>query len=508
VSGNRDTAVAERYWDETCVQPMAALAKGTGREGGPDEPRKVKSYPGRRPLLLPQRLPTSLGSVEAAITGSAPPAPAGALADPAVVGGLLYFGYGLSRVDVGAVNGWPHHRLVPSARCFYPTELYVVDAAGVHHYDHAHHGLVPLRAGDHRGHLGAALGGADAPLYLVLTSHFWKTAFRYRHYAYRLCTQEAGMVAGNLMLVAGAAGLRTRVHYQFLDESVDHLLGLQSGEERTVAVLAVGGSGGAGPAAPARDAAELNAAIPALDAPSVRAPGDRDLAADTYTVDAASVLRTTAELAASWPGAPQPAPAGVTAPTGLVAALRGRHSGGTLFRPAARPVDGPGFRAALGLATAPYDSDVGPGPRAAVHAIVQFVDGVEPGVYRAGADGLHRTGDLPRGRLADAVVQGPPVVDLERTPAVCYAVSDRFAATSALGNRGYRVAHLDAGIVAQRLCVLASAAGGVAARPFNGYARDPVARALGLTEPGATPMFQIALGHRVPTAQYEMGLVF
>lgn len=143
--------------------------------------------------------------------------------DDAELGLLLYHGYGYSRTDVGAVGGWPHHRFVPSARCFYPTELYLwrPESGECSHYDQAHHGLVTLRTGvpfeTVSGALRSDLDGAAAVM--LLTSHFWKTAFRYRHYAHRLCSQEAGMVAGNLLLVAQSLGLRGHVHYQFLDDS-------------------------------------------------------------------------------------------------------------------------------------------------------------------------------------------------------------------------------------------------------------------------------------------------
>ena len=509
---NRDTVISEKYWHETLYDTVGLLARGTGQEGSPDEPMKVKSYPGRGGYRLPQRLPRSVGALGTAL--GAAPARRADLGDAAELGALLAYGFGLSRVDVGPVAGWPYHRTVPSARCFYPTELYLVIGpdqqvpAGVYHYDQAHHRLVELRRGDHRAYLAAAMGRVDteAPVLAVATSHFWKTAFRYRHYAYRLCTQEAGMVAGNLLMTAAAMGVPARVHYQFLDAAVDHLLGLPPGEERTMAVVALGA---AGPRPRwAGHVADLVAALPVLAAPSRTFAADLSLASSVYEMDANSVLTDAATVEVSWPepavAAAEPATDGLLA-TELVHALRARHSGGTLFRPSGEPVAVEAMTAMLTQATQPYLSDIGSAPMSVVHSLVQRVDGLDPGVYRADA-ALHRVDDVPGGRLDRQVINGPAVVDLTNTNAVGYVLTDRKLATEVFGNRGYRIASMDAGVVGQRLCVLAAAAG-LAARPFNGYLADAVQRLLHVEET-ATPMFQIAFGRRVPSAQYEMPIAF
>src|SRR5699024_10194385 len=74
---------------------------------------------------------------------------------------------------------------------------------------------------------------------LFLTSMFWKNAFRYRHYSYRLCSQAAGLVAGNVLAVAQALGLGTRVHHQCLDEPLNRLLGLSPGTESVMSLISL-----------------------------------------------------------------------------------------------------------------------------------------------------------------------------------------------------------------------------------------------------------------------------
>jgi len=535
--GNPDAGLAGDYWHDTFFDMTTLLAE-TGAEGGPDEPPKFKRYLDRPRRPLPQRVPLRLGPLDRLLAGRPAPPPAplrpGAATHAATLGALLYYGYGFSRVDVGPYTGWPYHRLVPSARCFYPTELYVVTPgggevpAGVHHYDQLHHALVELRPGDHLGVLADAAGARfdGAAAVAVLTSHFWKTAFRYRHYAYRLCSQEAGMVAGNLLLVAEALGFAGHVHHQYLDEAADRLLGLPEGEERTMAIVPLYPADAAPRAVrpgARTTAADLRAVIPPLRAPYADVPKNLRSASRLYDLDAASVLRDTADFAppagvaaaADMPagagagntpnGGPNDGAAGPSAPD-LAVALRERHSGGTLFRPLREPVRADAVtrvaRHVLGSAPA----DIGP-PLTRPYLVVQHVTGMEPGVYGVAGGGLHRLRDLPPGRLDGHLAYGPPVLDLTAVNAICYLMTDRDEATRRFGDRGYRIAAVDAGVAAQRVCVLA-AASGLAARTVNAYDVHEVRTLLGVDDDAAIPVFQIALGRRGPGPQYEQPILF
>ncbi|MEV5409924.1 SagB family peptide dehydrogenase [Thermopolyspora sp. NPDC052614] len=535
--GARDVGVADDYWRDTFYNVVALMAE-TGSEGGPDDPPRFKRYLDRPRHPLPQQVPLRLGPLDRVLAGdpspSPPPLRAGRADHPDTLGALLYYGYGFSRQDVGAYFGWPYHRIVPSARCFYPTELYVVTPgggqtpAGVYHYDQLHHALVELRGGDHLGVLAAAAGARldGAAAVAVLTSHFWKTAFRYRHYAYRLCSQEAGMVTGNLLLVAQALGLTGHVHHQYLDEAVDRLLGLAPGEERTMAIVPLYPADAAPPAVrpgSGATAAELCAAIAPLRAPYADVPKDLSLARRLYDLDRESVLRDTAEFAPPRPPAgppparrtgshapdsapdPSPGPAPGPAPD-LAVTLRGRHSGGTLFRPIPEPIDAAALTRVARHADGLTPTDIG-APPARLHLVVQHVSDLPAGIYRTDGGVLHQARELPPGRLDRHLTYGPPVLDTSTVNVLCYLIVDRDQATSRFGGRGYRIAGVAAGITAQRVCVLA-AAGGLAARPLNSYDVREVRRLLAIEEESAIPVFQIALGRRTPTPQYEMPIVF
>jgi SagB-type dehydrogenase family enzyme len=89
----------------------------------------------------------------------------------------------------------------------YHLELYFVCGdlpnlpAGVYHYATTDHALRQLRAGDFRGHLVAATGGeaslTQAPAAVIMTSTFWRNAWRYRARAYRHTYWDAGTSLAN-----------------------------------------------------------------------------------------------------------------------------------------------------------------------------------------------------------------------------------------------------------------------------------------------------------------------
>jgi hypothetical protein len=188
----------------------------------------------------------------------------------------------------------------------------------------------------------------------------------------------------------------------------------------------------------------------------------------------------------------------------LADALRRRHSGGTLFRPIERPLATEELGLLTRFVTGTYPGDLGDTPLGTAYHLVQNVEGIEPGVYRGEGPGLRRVGEVP-GRLDPSII-GPPVMDVPAVNVLSYLVTDR-ETTARWGNRGYRIANIDAGVTAQRLAVLAGASG-ISARPVNGYQTVAIQELLGIAGTALTPMFQIGLGRRSSSAQYEMPIVF
>jgi SagB-type dehydrogenase family enzyme len=174
-----------------------------------------------------------------------------------------------------------------------PAELYCVIPstgdlpAGAYVYDAAHHSLVAVRHGDAGAAVVAAVGPAasGAALTLVLSTVYWRTAFMYRNYAYRLVTQEAGLVAGNAMLVAGAFGLRGRLHHRFDQAAIEGVLDVGWPDESVLSVVTLHPPGGAVDVRPAvsRPGA-CDGRVPDPDRPTV----DPLLCAHLLDLDAAA----------------------------------------------------------------------------------------------------------------------------------------------------------------------------------------------------------------------------
>ncbi|MEV0088512.1 SagB family peptide dehydrogenase [Saccharopolyspora sp. NPDC050642] len=522
--GNWDLDIGEHYLRRTVHEAEELFAQVLGEEPIGADPLPFKIYRDVPRHRLPGALPLEIGDARSAFADFTAPEPV--LREPEqLLSALLYYGYGFSRWDEGPGAVWPYHRMVPSARCYFPTELYLwmpragEVPAGIYHYDTLHHGLALIREGDFRAELGRLLGADvdDVHSVLLLSSLFWKNAFKYRGYSYRLCAQEAGMVAGNLLMVAGALGLRGEVGFQFADRRAGRLLGLVDSEEHLFAALPLRRDGSTAEPAP-------EVPVPPVSHRYVRPEGDvhphdalfTSIAENSLLDDAAEGAR---QLPVSAPGCrcdsgetpTLPMPPARREPIGLGATLRARNSGNVLFNPITKTLPLADLWEIVRYATDPYRSDLRDGvaePGVSLHVVALDVAGLAKGVYRFCREhaGLHLVaeGDFSRPLQGTLPV---PNLNLCASNAVLYLAADHAEASRTFGNRAYRLINLEAGIVAQRLCVL-SAAHGLSARVHNGYDAAGVESILRLDEAKLTPFFQIAIAHNRPGVQLGLPVVF
>jgi len=167
--------------------------------------------------------------------------------------GLLFFSAGLTRRF--RHGGEIHYMRAASATgALYPIELYVVSGgveglrAGVYHFDPLDFSLVQLRAGDYRAELAGMSDEtvSSAPATVVFSSFAWKNAWKYQARSYRHWFWDGGVIAANLLAVSASMGLDARVVAGFVDRSVNELLGLSDNKEAAVFLMPVG----LGPASP------------------------------------------------------------------------------------------------------------------------------------------------------------------------------------------------------------------------------------------------------------------
>jgi len=367
-------------------------------------------------------------------------------ADPSVLAALLHYSLGLFQHDL-TPGGWPLHRAVASARCLYPSELYVVTPrvrdghrpAVVHRFDPLHHRLTPVDAAAEEPGPGHGHGPSR---FLVITSRFARTARLYGRYAPRLCAQEAGMLLGAVHLAAAALGLRTRtgLDRETLLELCEGWL--EPGAEQPMAYLEVGPTTGTG----AR-------------------PG--------------------------W------------VPEDTAAALRARHSGAAIFDP--EPVAAP--KAMLDELGAALDH--APFKDFSCHLYVSRVAGMAPGHYRCtdGSLRLVRATDPvpPLERIGQT--EGRVSMNFRAVAFAAYLAVPRAAAVAGHGQDAFRRLHLVAGAAAHLLCVVA-ADHQHSARVHNGYDAAAAERLLGLAGTGETVLFQIAVGAARPAPGFRLPVVF
>lgn len=160
---------------------------------------------------------------------------------------LLFFSAGLTRRF--RHGGEVHYMRAASATgALYPIELYIVCqdvaglGAGVYHFNPLDFSLVQLRAGDYRSELAGMSDDSvsSAPVTVVFSALAWRNAWKYQARSYRHWFWDGGVIAANLLAVAASMGLDARVVAGFVDRNVNELLGLRDNKEAATFLVPVG----------------------------------------------------------------------------------------------------------------------------------------------------------------------------------------------------------------------------------------------------------------------------
>jgi hypothetical protein len=220
----------------------------------------------------------------------------------------------------------------------------------------------------------------------VLTGIPWRTTWKYRERGYRHLFWDAGAIVANLLAVAAAAGLKTRVLLGFVDQEVSGLLGIGEPEEYPLALVTV-----AAPAAAAATGIPPLEPISPRTRPLSRSPRSYPLGAaaqragDLSSAEAVSAWRNQASRLRARPATRSLAAGEVGqahAATETIEAVILRR--GSTRRFARHPLP----RGALGWAMAAATRAV-PGDFVPPHATllehllaVHAVEGLPPGAYR------------------------------------------------------------------------------------------------------------------------------
>lgn len=404
-----------REWDQPPDDPR--VVQGLETNDLTRFPWFFKGYPeGLERVELPRELPRTTASALSVLAGTTEVEPA--RLDLAQLGRLLHLSAGVVRTMERPYTTWLF-RAAGSAGGRFPLEVYVTVPdggalpAGVHWYHPQDHALVRIGP--------PPAGGAPS---LLVTGVPWRTGWRYRERGFRHVYWDAGTMLAQLLAAADSAGIDARLHTRFPDAAVATLVGADRVHEWPVAVVALGGG------------------RPAIVPSGEGATGEVDAQPlELPLVTAAQRAGELDELGPAWRrGEPVEVPAGDGDPVETVVLARGSTR---LLDPAGELPERT-LRTALTLSMRGIDLP----HRVVAHAVV----GVAPGLYRWPdlAEPV-RPGDLREELFRVCLDQG-----LARDAAfVVIAATD----LAALDDRGYREAHLAAGLVEGRLHLAASALG-------------------------------------------------
>jgi SagB-type dehydrogenase family enzyme len=462
------------------------------------KPMPYKIYPGASSIALPRDLSLSSMPALTAISSAAPADPMVAM-DVEALTRILFCADGLTRRR--SVGGEDYHfRAAPSAGALYPIEVYVAASevaeveSGLYHFSPADLRMTGLRRGDWREYIARAAASRasilNARAVIALSSIYWRSTWKYRSRAYRYCFWDAGTLLANLLAAAAAEGISAEVITAFEDPALEHLLGIDGEREGMVALVALGRSDSAREKSPTPATLALES-IPICD--------NEVVYNDLLKMHAESRLTDSAEVeavvSARLDEAPTPEAAGVIEVETL-ADDEGLRLGETILRRGSTRAFAQESITAEELATMLASSSTHPGadfPRLTdTYVIVNAADGLEAGAYyfdrEARGFGLLKAGNF-RGEAGYLCLEQP--LGMECSALVVY-MADLERAMRAFGNRGYRDAHLEAGIHAGR-AYLAAYSMGRGATGLTFY-DDDTTKFFSPHAAGKSPLLMVAIG--------------
>jgi SagB-type dehydrogenase family enzyme len=471
------------------------------------QPLLFKTYSDLEPIpLLLDVTPSAVPALYAISTQVMPP-DQDRIPDIGTLSSVLHFSAGITK-RLNYPGGDMPFRAAACTGALYHIELYVVCGdlpgleAGVYHFDSSGPSLTPLRQGDYRGTMVNASGNepsvTHAPAIIVYTDVFWRNACKYQAREYRHAFWDSGTILANTLAISEAHGLPAKVVAGFVDTSVNRLLDLETHHEVALALVPVGYVHES-PIEPSPDPEPLSLDTMPISEYEVEFPA-------IWEMHSASSLTDQAEVA-SWHG-DHPSMA-MPHPSGRLVALNPHADSempqdsiesvivrrGSARRFSHESITLRELSTVLAQATKGIPADFLGQPGAAlnyIYLIVNAVEDIPPGAYvfhrnlnalellkegsfrqQAGYLGLNQS--LP----ADASVN-------------IFFLSDLNPVLERFGNRGYRLAQLEASITAGKI-YLAAYSQRLGATGLTFY-DDEVTRFFSPHAEGKSVMFLVALG--------------
>jgi SagB-type dehydrogenase family enzyme len=202
-----------------------------------NQPEVFKRYDGRETVAMPREMPLPHEDFFALYEAPQENRLTHEVFDLEMLSRILLLTYTLTS-QARHANGTFYYRSAASAGALYPTEIYVVSNGvtdldpGLYHFSILDHSLVKLRD----GHFSDG-----TPFTFFLTAIFSRSAWKYANRSYRYHLLDTGHVLENLDLAFKALGLTSENTFDFDDQAVNQLLGLDEDREAALAICRVKG---------------------------------------------------------------------------------------------------------------------------------------------------------------------------------------------------------------------------------------------------------------------------
>ncbi len=474
----------------------------------PNQPLPFKIYPELDPILLPGELPSLPITALEAISATNVEVRGDAVPNLQMLAQVLYFSAGITKRKQYPMG----ELLFRAASCtgaLYEIELYLVCGdlidleAGLYHFNPADFALRRLRAGDYRGVLAHATAQepavASAPVTIICTGTYWRNAWKYQARTYRHFGWDNGTMLGNLLATAAALKLPAKVVMGFIDEEVNRLLGVDTEREVAFSIVPLGRTSAPPPAPPAQ-IEPLNLQVTPYSRTEVDYPAMRQM-------HAASSLLSEAEVAAwrgNTPAHKLSEPTGELIPLrppaddrgtadSLDQVIRRRGSTRRFARDESLTFGQLSTLLYCSLQGIPADFLDPLGTHLnTVYLIIHAVEELKPGAYVLHRDRwaleLLKTGDFRSEAGFLGLEQDLPA----DASATIFFLADLKAVLERFGNRGYRAAQLEAGILGGKI-YLAAYGQGFGATGLTFY-DDYVAQFFSPHAAGMNAIFHVAIG--------------
>lgn len=436
-----------------------------------NQPSPFKVYPSLEPLPLPRSLVQTLAPALQVVSSIGVEFAEEKKPDLARLSSILYYSAGVTK-HRAYPGGELYFRAAACAGALYPTEVYVVCGeldgipAGVYHFNPGDFSLRTLREGDFRGVLARASGHeprvTSAPVTLVFTSISWRSTWKYRDRAYRYHYWDNGMIAANALAMAAAHELPAEVVMGFVEADVNKLIGVDGEQELALSLLAIGHSEFAARNAPSiEELPEINYEVIPISAAPVDYDSIREMHAASSLKNSDDVREwrdattKSANLLLEGEEFPLALSTGPNPDETIEDVIQRRGSTRRFARKAIPFAD---LSTIIDKATRGFNADFLHGDRHGlndIYAIVNRVDGLPPGAY------FYRSRErvlelLKPGEFSEKAAYLALGQDLAGDASVTFFfMSDLKSVLEAHGNRGYRAAQMEAGIIGGKMYVAA-----------------------------------------------------